>query len=319
MPDTGGIESRQLLAQANDLLLCLNRQARQLVEWREKLASLLLLPLIDEEETDLQGDEYEISTRQQDELYVYMDALRSIVADRHDLLTGQINTRIEHEMKVALDQAKRGDGHAPELLRQLLHQRDQLKPRDNASLRGTITEARELKGKLSGQPGNNRAVVELSIVDTLLQRAHKLSNEQTKIVSELDREVELFRDSMNARLEFYRQLQGISDTVAPFEQDMDQEALVRTLANMKNTENQLSTRIATIQGRRRYLIHLRDEASNVDEQRLCIICQQSFETGILTSCGHSYCIECLRLWWGAHRNCPTCKKHLTRNDFHQIT
>ena len=28
---------------------------------------------------------------------------------------------------------------------------------------------------------------------------------------------------------------------------------------------------------------------------------------------------CLRLWWASHRNCPTCKKHLTKNDFHQIT
>jgi E3 ubiquitin-protein ligase SHPRH len=39
----------------------------------------------------------------------------------------------------------------------------------------------------------------------------------------------------------------------------------------------------------------------------------------LTVCGHKYCKDCLRIWWNQHRTCPTCKKRLKINDFHQIT
>ena len=126
------------------------------------------------------------------------------------------------------------------------------------------------------------------------------------------------KDTMNLRLEYYRQLQHISDTVAAYEEDLSEEARNVIMHDKKVSESSTKARIAKLKSKGRYLVHLRNEA-NVESQRLCIICQQPFEVGILTSCGHSYCIECLRLWWAAHRNCPTCKKHLSRNDLHQIT
>ena len=124
---------------------------------------------------------------------------------------------------------------------------------------------------------------------------------------------------MNLRLDYYRQLQQISDSVAPYEEELDEEARNNTLRDKEALERSMKTRLALLRSKGRYLIHLRDEATNVESQRMCIICQQSFEIGVLTTCGHSFCVECLRLWWNSHRNCPTCKKHLHRNDFHQIT
>lgn len=320
----GGIESRNIMTKLDALLAIIDCQAAQLDEWRGKTIELLLLPLVDEEESDLQGDEYETSTKQQDEVYVYVDALRAIIADRHDILTGQTNTRVEHEIKFALDQAKEGIGHSPELLKKLLSVRRALKsPPGLGSVRGIITQLRELKIELRGQMQkvSTRASAELAIVDVTLHKLHGIANDQTKAVNSLDRELELFKDTMNLRLEYYRQLQQISDTVAPYEEDLDEESLNVVLAGMKDAETQIQLRIATLKSRARYLDHLRDEAADVDAQRLCTICQQHFETGILTSCGHSYCLECIRLWWKncTYKNCPTCKKHLSRNDFHQIT
>ena len=318
----GGIESRNAMARSNDLLCVLQDGARQLEEWREKLIGLLLLPLVDEEKAELEGDEYEASTKQQDEIYVYMDAVRSLVADRHEVLTGQINTRVDQEMKFALEKAKDGEGHAPILLRKLLSTRERLKPpKELGSLRGLITYLRDLKTSFRSQVenGNTRAAAELIIVNSLLHELHSISIEQAKLGTGLDRELDLFKDTSNARLEYYRQLQQISDSVAAYESEMDEQTLITTLASMLVDETKLRDKIATLNARHRYLIHLRDDASLESPQRLCIICQQSFETGVLTSCGHSFCVECLRLWWSAHRNCPTCKKHLSRNDFHQIT
>ena len=256
------------------------------------------------------------------QVYVYVDALRALVADRHDVLTGQHNELILHEMNVAFKQAKEGQGHSPELLLKLLSLRDVLKPtKDLGSVRGIIAELRELKTTLRGvtEKGNPRTAAELLMVNGALEKLRQISMDQTKAVAGLDREIELFKDTMNLRLEYYRQLQQISDTVAPYEEDLSEEARNLILLDKKGAESRIQVRIARLKSKGRYLVHLRDEAADVESQKLCIICQQPFEIGILTSCGHSYCIECLRLWWASHRNCPTCKKHLTRNDFHQIT
>ena len=320
--NAGGIESRRILDRLEDLCSALDRQANQLDEWREETIKLLLQPLVDEEETDLQGDEYEASTKQQDELYVYMEVLRAVVADRHDVLTGQRNSLIDHEMKSAQRQAMEGSGHSPELSKSLITIRNTLKPSERSgSIRGIITELRALKATLRVQEEkpNSRAVVEIAIVDRTLEALHRNAANQSRAVTGLEREIELFKDTMNARLEFYRQLQQISDTVAPYEEDLDLAARDRALSSMKGTERKLEARIAALKAKGRYLEHLRDESTANETQRMCIICQQPFEVGALTLCGHSFCKECLRLWWSAHRNCPMCKKHLSRNDFHQIT
>lgn len=322
LKEKGGIESRSHVDRLDQLIVVMQNQTIKLEEWREKTTKLLLLPLVDEEETDLQGDEYETSTKQQDEVYVYVDALRALTADRHDIVTGQENELVKHEMLVAFRQAKAGGGHSPELLMQLLSIRSKLKPpKDLGSVRGMITQLRELKTALRGssERGNSRAAAELIIVSGALHKLHQISTEQTKTVTRLDREIELFKDTMNLRLEYYRQLQAISDTVAPHEEELTEEARNAVLLEKEALERRIKARIATLKSKARYLMHLRDEATNVETQKMCIVCQQPFEVGVLTSCGHSYCVECLRLWWNAHRNCPTCKKHLSKSDFHQIT
>lgn len=318
----GGIESRNMITAANNLIQVLQEETRQFNEWRNKLIELLLLPLVDQENAELRGDEYEASAIQQDQVYVYMDALRLLAADRHELLTGQNNARVEHEMHVALQKASQGGEHIWALIRNLLSIRGKLKPsKEMGSVRGVITELRDLNTSVRGQAenGNTRAAAEVAIIHASLQNLHNISIEQTKTLSGVDRELEIFKDTMNSRLDYYRQLQQISDTLAFDGQDLDEVDLSLTLANMQEAEVKTQDRIATIKARERYLLHLRNEATISGSQRMCIICQQPFEVGILTSCGHSFCVECFRLWWGAHRNCPTCKKYLSRNELNQIT
>jgi len=320
---SGGIESRDVLARVRDLFTALNAQGEQLDKWRQKLVELVLLPLVDKEEIDLQGDEYETSTKQQDEVYVYMDGLRAILSDRHDYSTGQTNTRIDNEMKAAIRQAKDGEGHSPELMLKVLHLRQSLKPdpKKIGSIRGFIMQLRELKTNLRAQldRGNVRAGAELLIINSALQNLQAVSAEQNRILTSLDQELELLKETVDGRLEYYRQLQAISDTVAPLEEDMDPEKLARTIAAMEGETEARTNYLATLKSRGRYLVHLRDEDTSLQTQRQCIICREQFDRGVLTTCGHSYCVECARLWWNAHRNCPTCKQKLTKNDFHQIT
>ncbi|KAL9105833.1 MAG: hypothetical protein Q9227_009041 [Pyrenula ochraceoflavens] len=320
----GGIENHRLLDQLDELCTALNTQAEAFSSYKKKMIDFLSHSLVDEDEgVELQGDEYEASTKHQDEMYVYMEVLRAFFADRYEAITGQENLLINHEMKVALKQAREGAGPAPELFIKVLAERQRLKPdtKELESLRSIIVKLRGIMNNLEWREGlgNSRAKNELAILDRILQATTKMSKDQTKIVDAIEKELELFRETMNLRLEYYRQLQKISDTVAPFDeasvgQPLDQDAFDAIL----KAESKIEEKISKVQSKRRYLIHLQEESTS-QKSRVCIICQSDFETGTLTVCGHQFCKDCIKLWWHDHHTCPVCKRRLHLSDFHDIS
>jgi E3 ubiquitin-protein ligase SHPRH len=217
MADLHGIESNQIAEDLETLGASLNEQADIIDEWREHVIQLLLKPLVDaEKDEEITGDEYEDSTQVQDHLMVYTRALGAIVGDRQEALNGMVNERISYETAVALRKAKDGEGHAPDKLRELLQLRLDNKPMPlGSSLRGIIATLRELSTKLrhDASAGSNRAKVELLIVTTQLRATQELLTKQSKVVHSLERELVFFTSAMNSRVEFYRQLQSVSDNV----------------------------------------------------------------------------------------------------------
>lgn len=221
-PPSGGIESRRTIEQLDTLATALDDQANILDEWREKTIQFLLRPLVDEdhEGVELTGEEYEESTKTQDEVMVFVQALRAIIADRHDALTGQENALVAHEIKATLRLAKNGEGPFPEKTMELLTARQAIKPtKDMGSVRGIVAELRGLATSLRSdvENGSLRAQNELSIVEKQLSATQKQLSEQTRAITALEKEIELFTGVMNTRLEYYRQLQQVSDMVAPYE------------------------------------------------------------------------------------------------------
>jgi len=318
-PPKGGLESRRTMEQLDTLAIALDAQANKLDEWREQTVQFLLRSLVDEDEgIEITGDEYEESTKTQDEVMVYVQALRAAIADRHDALTGQENQLVLHEVKTAIRLAKDGEGAFPEKTLELLNARAQVKPtKEMGSIRKIIADLRALATSLrpDAENGSVRAQNELSIVERQLKATQKQFSEQTKVTAALEKEVELFTNVMNTRVEYYRQLQLISDTVAPYEGPNTE----RVLAKMLEEEEKLSRKIATAKSKRRYLEHLRMEATNQQEQRICVICRETFEIGALTVCGHQYCKECIQLWYRENKTCPICKRKLIQADLHEIT
>ncbi|EEH47868.2 uncharacterized protein PADG_03952 [Paracoccidioides brasiliensis Pb18] len=322
--DISGMESRRILDKLENFCDAVNNLTLQYTKWRNHIVKLLLKPLIDEDDNaKLEGDEYESSTKHQDEMYVYMEALQTLFADYHDALTGQTNLLVANEVKLGLNRARDGNGPAPELYISVMKMRENLKiPKDLGSLRGIIGELRSLMVSIEWQEarGSARAHAELGILNRILQDSSQTSSEHSKISSNLEKEVELFRNLLNHRLEYYRQLQHISDTVAPYDEESRGKPLNVALFDSKlEFEHNIQAKISAFKSKYRYLIHLRDEAGADESTRICIICQSTFEIGVLTVCGHKYCKDCLRFWWRQHRTCPMCKIHLKSNDFHQIT
>jgi E3 ubiquitin-protein ligase SHPRH len=279
-----GLESRRVLDRLETFCNMMNEHAIQYSEWRQKMVELLSQSLIDQEDdSELEGDEYEKSTKHQDEMYVYMEALRAMFADRHDSLTGQKNVLIAHEVKMATAQAQKGEGPSPPLYLEVMEKRSRLKPGpDLGSLRGVITELRSLGTSLEWQAneGSSRARSELEVLTMVLQNVVQISTEQTKTASNIEKEVEMFRDTMNHRLEYYRQLQQISDTVAPYDEESAGKPLDHELFNSKlEQEEAFDEKISSLRAKGRYLIHLRDESGADETSKICIICQTGFEIG----------------------------------------
>lgn len=320
----GGIESRKIFDKIHFYCEAMNVQATQFHELRQKMADFLSQALIDEDEgVELQGDEYESSTKHQDEMYAYMEALRALFADRSEAITGQENMLIKQEMKQFLRTAKEGEGPAPELMLKLLAEREQkrVKVSEFGCLRGLINEIRQLVSSLQYHEasGQSRASQELSILERVQKHVQQLNQAQTKILNNLEQEVNHFRDTMNSRLEYYRALQKISDTVAPYQEENVGKPLSEPhYREFEVEEGKLQQRIVSVSAKLRYLVHMKTESKST-APRICVICTDQFEVGSMTACGHQFCKDCVLMWWSQHQNCPVCKTRLYPNSFHDIT
>jgi E3 ubiquitin-protein ligase SHPRH len=328
LPDTGGIEARKTLDTMDNIIDFLNAQAEQIQIWRMKIVDLLLTRLVDDDDDhETTGEEYDDSLKAQDKLYVYIMALRTLIADRNTAVHGLHDTLIEHELKAAEKQALRkndaeGDrGHAPELLIEVVNMRSKLQATlQTGSLKGVISGIRSLITGLQWRVdgGDTRASAELSILQKHIAKIQAIATDQAKAITELEKEQETFRGTMNQRLEYYRQFQHISDTVAKYKEGLDETFDEREFNKCDKLTTKKKENVAGFKKKYTYLKYLRTENQNETEAK-CIICLEDIEIGRLTSCGHSYCKECINTWWHSHRNCPKCKKKLNSSDFKNIS
>ena len=325
-----GIESRRVVEKSDELFDVIREQAQVICQWRAKMAEYLLKPLVDEDEgVETTGEEYEQSTKLQDELYVYFDAVKAMQADLNSFITGEDAPLIDHEVKTLIRDAKwyldpeiefNSVVHAPELLLNLLAMRNSFRSRKEkvGSVRGLIQEVRILENSMQFG-GSARSEVERSLIHGHLTALQKIFSDYTKALNGLEKEIDLFRSAQNQRLEFYRQLQEVSDAVAPYKEELDAYLDVIALDAAMEKEDRLSKSLAQLKTKNRFLLHLRDESGSQEGPKICVICQCTFENGVLTVCGHQYCKECIQHWWNQHRTCPVCKRKLTLQDFHNIT
>ncbi|KAF2666062.1 hypothetical protein BT63DRAFT_481872 [Microthyrium microscopicum] len=329
--DMGGIENIKIMDQLDTVLKVLNGQASQIVKLRTKVCDIIFKSLVDTDGTEEQtGEEYEDSTKEQDELYVLVLALRTFIADRAGVLSGEVNLLTSHEatmaLKAANDKFDGPKGPAPELLKECLKDWPDLRASEKiGSLRGIIGQLRNLLttlewqyGQSETQVGRTRSEAEAKIVEEQMKYLQSINSAQAKALQILEKEIDEIRSCMNSRLEFYRELQRISDMVQPYKEQSDEVFDSFSYSLYQKQEKDAEGKLSQLKTKKRFFEHLSNEADQ-QEQKLCVICQDSFQSGVLTVCGHQYCKECIRQWWSAHRTCPVCKLNLRLVDFHDIT
>ncbi|KAF2725609.1 hypothetical protein K431DRAFT_280968 [Polychaeton citri CBS 116435] len=333
LDELGGIENRRIVERCDELFDVIRKQASIIIEWRTSMADLLLKPLVDEENMETTGEEYETSTKEQDTLYVYFDAMKAMTADLNTFITGESAPLIDHEARELTKSARRaldpekdefaGECHDPETTLKLFSIRQSFRSRKDeiGSVRGLIQEARQLEGSSTLATSGGRAGAELAIVQMHIQALNRIFTNYTKALQGLEKEIDLYRATQNQRLQFYKELQEISDAVAPYREELDDDIDVQALNIATAKEEKTETALRTLKKRHIYLLNLRKEEAThkTGEPQRCIICTDTFVNGVLISCGHQYCKECIHHWWKSHRTCPMCKEKLTLADFTDIT
>ena len=56
------------------------------------------------------------------------------------------------------------------------------------------------------------------------------------------------------------------------------------------------------------------ENINIIDNELCSICMDNFNNPTLTTCGHIFCLDCIKLCLNSKRMCPLCKKEISNKD-----
>ncbi|KAM0286030.1 hypothetical protein ACHAQH_001220 [Verticillium albo-atrum] len=241
-----GLESATVVEKVEQLYGFLNLQANLIDEWREVIVGLLLQPLIDEEnETEITGDEFVNSTAIQEQLMVHVQVLRAIIADRQDAVSGLQNMLVKHETQTTKTLAMRGEGPAPETLIELLNLRAKVKPsiEQHGCLRGAISELRGLAARLPQREPwkESRANMEHEVVTRQIKDIQAQTQAQTKAAQRLERECDEFTNAMNLRLDYYRQLQAISDSVDVYDGPKTQDIVTKWVNAAETAHRKLSS------------------------------------------------------------------------------
>lgn len=353
--EIGAFLTRATMEKLQTMTQTLNDQANQLDIWRESCIERLTSALADQND-DPSGEEYQKSLDAQAEASAYHELVRFLVHDRNAMITGEQNNLIKSNIQQAIANMHED---TPEIILDGLKTRDKLLPVDDQS---SLKQIRfELRAKmraaestaLSGRD-TSTGKMEFEVAKRAFHQLEQQYKPQKEAIEDLLKEVDRLGIVYNARLEYYRQFQAISDDVEEFTvlkrtkqgmigQRLD-DALDRALGRSKTIEEDekdipklertrraeqrltevtndiLKARNAIEAGetRSRYLKLLGQGRS--ESPTICLICLESFQVGAFTVCGHVFCKDCFSAWFRSNRACPFCKKLLhSRNAYQTIS
>ncbi|ODV92919.1 hypothetical protein CANCADRAFT_1516 [Tortispora caseinolytica NRRL Y-17796] len=306
-----GLTYGDLYYQMKDLVICFNRQADLIKDWGEKLKEFLINKLVDES-GEANGEEYEKSLDQQEYAYTYLNMLQLVTADYKEFVTGY---RPHAQLIEPLTSLQEGD--SLELYKELERKREGAQSSSQLffpTLRDRI-RMKYVESKLKADVRQADIYLSESQIGlSLVKLVEKWIKEALESVEGFEKTLTALSDVYNARLEYYKQLQAFSDTVARFEVP-DEESF---LTNFERENLSFERIIETSRKRIAYLRSLKGGGSQADMDRTCIICQGTISYGLMTYCGHQYCTECLSLWWKVKRTCPVCRTRLARNECYDV-
>lgn len=335
----GGIFSNdayQSLATDVDLL---NDHADVLFRWRQSIITRLVRAVNRDVSLEREDDDqYQENLDTQAEAEVLLEMYRPLLAEREKILKGGVaigateRPQLFKELEAAVRIARQNDlrGIAPEteadveLVRvqqqQLAHFKKLDEERRAVSLSDPSQSVLNVADELKGLRDTSFGEEEAALVKQGYIEARRLLSEQSKHLDKLKNEEKLLLTSLfNARSQYFKEIQVLSDTVRdPIFMDLE-----RTIQATQKEEIEMVSKVDELERRLRYLLHLQMVQSTDqldDEAKTCNICTDPIEIGILThKCGHVCCESCWKEWQSqGHRTCVLCQTRVLPNEVHRI-
>ena len=253
----------------------------------KQLASLLLTSV-----TELEHDGttiYEKNAEIQAELAVYFEIIQFLIIYLSWLINGQI--LVEQSVDVETKEHK--------LYKQLVAEiNDKLCPVDHLydihSLQHYIHKIRQ-----------SEEVGDYKQCHDHFQRSLK---DGQRVLKEIKEFVQLGDVLMESRYSYFLQMQHFSDGV----QEIDEESR-RDINGINNKINHLTLKSTFVS---RKLVFLNSQIKDYESQFTCAICLEMSNDGVMLKCGHKFMSACFYGWFNNHRNCPTCRLKVNRDEVH---
>lgn len=320
------IKYKKLVDLFQRMAIQLNAQTDLINNYMDQLFTVLTNPL-NNNEKDADGEEFNQSVQDQEQASCLMLVISQMLMDRSNAVfestaaVTEIERQQENEFK---QEAQRVSDRR--FLKELQGSRISVKPDAKVSMEEYIEDGRllDLEQKSSKSMAGLTSAQDVTFILRTVFENERTS--QSLLKKELNSN---FNMVFNSRVEYFRQLQQISDSVQNdsfnFSQEQaDREGLEILFQNLFRNLEMAQNRLSKSITRARYLATLVPGTKGEirDDERedvICIICQSSITVGSLTFCGHKFCKDCLEEWLKRSPNCPMCKTPTDRNTVYGFT
>lgn len=295
-----------------------NEQAVQLNKLFKELVETLSKPITkeyDEQNEDEKAEEYAGSLDDQDKIFAILHCMEEILSNRETVINSD-----EDQIKLNTKKSLEIDPTYSEYHAQLLH--DLVLIENGSSLKSIFTDLKNSKivrNSLNIRTTNSKNDFE-DFEDYLLQYQEEVPriNKEIKSMKESTKKLNLI---YNARVEYYSQLQKISDSLVSLIQ-LEPQIRNQIMKNIKdnNKYNSNLNKISQIESRIKYLTNLNQlkELINQGKSFTCTICLSIIYDGSINRCGHFFCQKCIHNWLKNNKTCPICKRNTNKLDLYNF-
>lgn len=331
----GDMKIKQLISQFTKLIAQLNDQAKVINEAVQLLVEVLCNPLLTSDKSP-DGEEYEQSIQDQDKASCLLHVISQLLTDRSNATletkakVTEIAKQQEHDYKMESQRV-----NDKKFLRELQNKRVKSKPDMNTSFEELLQDARLLELDLRV---SSKTLAQVEVFEEIIHILRNVFENEKNCQALLQKELNTSLNAVfNARVEYFKQLQQISDSVEAKTYGFSQEEFKADLIDgeFQTLFNHLAAarnRLTRGMSRYRYLatlipqeesVKIKQETSQTNDSQediVCIICQSEITVGSLTSCGHKFCKACLDEWLNTgHPWCPLCKTPTDRDTIYYFT
>ncbi|THH04137.1 hypothetical protein EW145_g5749 [Phellinidium pouzarii] len=327
--ENGGKKSEDLFREANGVIDILNKQSALLFQWRARIIKLLTESLSASDGEDADGQEYARTLDTQGEAETFLQAYAALLADRREMLVTERTALAAHDVR---ERKIRNTGAALRAQAGEVLGMDVLQPEHEVLQKELTAERKDIRKDHNGRAIKSISVDLQGIASSIRDdkdperitakewnmKLKALIKGQTNFHDKLESDMVQFRKAFNDRIQYFRQLQELSDTVRDVEWEGPvTEAIAETYAE----EDDINKNTNKHHARRRYLENLADNDDEDDEDNCCILCRSEFTRGFITQCAHVYCEGCLKTWFARKEGkvCPVCRVIIDPDQLQRIT